>query len=400
MIPRRWISRTLPFALLLASLSTGCLFLEDSSNKYPREEDPVLYALLLSPAIALTNSGGSSGTTTTTTPQRYIIFQAGGSTATMTVDLSDLSTIASGPTSTGVFNTNNSASLISGGTRSGHYWLTGSGSNSYFFDPSTQTFANGPALDVGYGNNANAWVVSSGAQANKIYIRFGQGWSGTDRYNPTTDLNEGSSFASTGGSGLAGSHSFLIPSGPEAGKHMLIIGNITNSELYDPAADGFAADSAIGATPGQGSHSMALDNGTFLIPAGGGSAATRLYDPSSNSFAAGGGLACGCTAGCHSTRISSGTNAGKFLFVCGGGSFTQIYDQTGATFSAGPNLTGSANNGAQTFAVTAGTDAGKLWIIHGGGTNSTSYYDPETNIMSSGPTLPIFPGGVLRVPLP
>ncbi len=389
------------FCIVLVCPGMACIQADRTFSDYTREENQVLLALLLAPAAVTLTSSDSDGTTTSTTPQRYVIFQAGGSTATALVDLTDLTTISSGPTATGSFNTNCSASLISGGARNGSYWLTGSGTSSYFFDPSTQTFANGPGLDVGYGNNANAWVVSSGTHTNKIYLRFGQGWAGTDRYNPSTDLNEASPLASNGGSGTAGSHSFIIEGGVQAGKRMIFIGGNTNGELYDPAGDSFAAGPAIGGTIAAGSHSMKLDSGSYLIPDGGATATTRLYDPASNTFGAGPALGCNCSNGCHSTKISGGVNDGDFLTVCGGSStLTRIYDQTGGTYGGGPSLSALAGSGAQTFSITSGTNAGKLWIIHGASTNSTSLYDPGTNTISAGPTLPIAPGGVLNVPLP
>lgn len=332
--------------------------------------------------------------------QRYLIFEANSSPNTAIVDFLTWEIVA-GPAAPSGYGVNITAEPVESGTRSGAYWVLGTANNSNFFDPAGESFATGPGLDVNYGNNANAWVVSSGTHAGKIYIRFGQGWAGTDRYNPVTDTNETSPFASNGGSGIQGSHSFLVPSGPLTGDRMIIIAGTTTAEVYDPGTDTFIAGVAIGATPGTGSHSLALDNDTFIIPNGGGTAPTRLYDAAGNAFAGGPGLGCNCGNGCHSTRINGGINDGNFLFICGGSiTATKIYDQSGGSFNAGPALTDVAGTGSQTITITAGNDAGKLWIIHGDAANTTSLFDPETETMSAGPTLPINPNGALSIPLP
>jgi len=389
-----------PGWVALAALLTicGCVNVERSSLDLSRPESEG-WLLLLALGGAAASIAEPDESEDPVTPQRILLLEADGSANTAIIDLTTLE-MEAGPATPANFGVNSMARAIQSGARSGQYWLLGSSTTTSFFDPPTESYAAGPGLDAFIGANANSWIVSSGTHADKIYVRFGQGWGGTDRYNPSTDLNEASAFASTGGSGSAGSHSFLVPSGTQAGERMILVGGITIGQLYDPVADSFAAGPAIGGTIGPGSHTMPLDAGTFLIPHGGAATTSSEYNPGSNTFPAGPALGCNCDAGCHSTRIDGGTNDGKFLLICGGSSNdVQIYDQAGAAFTAGPALTAPAGSGAQTIVLAAGDHAGMLWIIHGGSTSATSLYDPENNTMSAGPALPISPGGAAYVPL-
>ncbi len=329
--------------------------------------------------------GGESG-------PRFIYFQGGTTTNTAILDTTTM-TFSAGPAAIVGIGNNAEAFPVSGGIHGGSYWVVGLVSDqTMFFDPSTLASVVGPNTQVLYGNNANGWVVASGAGAGKIMLRFGQGWAGTNRYNPTTDtfdLAGTSPFATNGGSGTAGSHSFLITNGAKAGQRLVLMGAVDASMYYDGFTDTFSAGPTIGAFPGEGAHTFARGDDYYVMYVGGGATTITVFDPFGETFAAHTPSACAINAGSHTFVLSGGPYSGHFLTVCGSGLQTAIYNPTTFVSSLGPNVTGGVDQGASTVYIDSGPNAETYLIVHGNAGVDTTILDPVTMTTTPGPILPI-----------
>lgn len=92
--------------------------------------------------------------------------------------------------------------------------------------------------------------------------------------------------------------------------------------------------------------------------------------------------------------IESGAAKGKILIVMGANASTStnIFNPDTGIITSGPTLTGSVNitESSAYFFINSGIHSGKVLIIHGNGT-TTSIYDPTANSMISGPNLTAAP---------
>ena len=170
--------------------------------------------------------------------------------------------------------------LIAGGLGAGLNDL----SSTELYDPATNSFAAGPAMNSGRGA-ATATLLPSG----KVLIAGGGILSSTDLYDPATNSFAAGPVMSTARNCATAT---LLPSGK-----VLIAGGadgskaLSSTDLYDPATNSFAAAGHTAAMNTARDHATAtlLASGKVLIAGGRRPddvlASTELYDPVTNSFA-------------------------------------------------------------------------------------------------------------------
>ncbi|HNE56525.1 MAG TPA: Ig-like domain-containing protein, partial [Leptospiraceae bacterium] len=282
---------------------------------------------------------------------------------------------------------------ITTGTNAGKMLVINGGNNtSSLFDFASGTFTAGPNLTGVMGRSPGLFTIYGGTQDGKTLVVHGGGLTTTSLYDPIANTFSAGPALSTAAHNITNECIFKVPSGAQAGKYLIIHGNVSqNTSLYDPSTNTFAAGPTTGGIIGLGATCFPINSGAnagkFLVIQGFNSTPTRVYDPSTNSFAAGPNLTIATTAGTFSMPITNGSNNGKALVIIGTGNTTNLYDPTTHTFSVGPNLSGSASSIAPSsyLLLSNGANKDKYWIMHG---TTSSIYDPNTNAISSGPAIP------------
>lgn len=295
--------------------------------------------------------------------------------------------------------------LIAGG-----YGVSSDLSSVELYDPGSNSFATTtPAMNAAREYHTAA-VITLGANAGKVLLAGGlsdRTLASTELYDPAANT-----FAVGPNLNAARDHhtATVISSGPNAGKILLAGGedrnygmiSLASTELYDPVANKFLVGPTM--NDARYAHTATViasgpNAGRILIAGGfntayGALTSTELYDPAANKFAAGPELNAerfGHTA----TVIASGPNAGKILLAGGFDgndslSSTEIYDPAAGKITVGPQL-----NVARRFhtatAIASGPNAGKILLAGGlnskGPMASTELYDPATNKFAIGPNM-------------
>jgi hypothetical protein len=285
--------------------------------------------------------------------------------------------------------------LLTAGSNSGKMLIINGGNNtSSLFDFASGTFAVGPNLTGVMGRSPGIFTISGGSQDGKTFVVHGGGLTTTSLYDPSVNTFSAGPALSASANNITSECIFKVPSGTQAGKHLIIHGNVSPStSLYDPSNNTISAGPVTGTAIGIGATCFPITSGThsgkFLLVQGLAATGTRMYDPATNTFGAGPALTMNTTNGTFAMPITSGTNSGKTLIIIGSGTTTNLYDPTTHTFSVGPNLSSSTTGGAYLL-LTVGQNKDKYWIIHG---PTSSIYDPNTNTISAG--LAIANGGIL-----
>jgi hypothetical protein len=269
------------------------------------------------------------------------------------------------------------------------------------YDPATNSFAFGPAMNVAR-DDSTATLLASG----KVLIAGGDDNSGnslssTELYDPVTNSFAAAANTATMNTARDGTIATLLPSGK-----VLIVGGfntsggsyLSSTELYDPVTSSFAA-AANTATMNTGrcclKSATLLGSGKVLIAGGADSAgpflsSTELYDPVTNSFAAAANTATMNTG--RALPAVTLLGSGKVLFEGGlhdeSGltlSSTELYDPVSNSFAAAAN-TASMNvaRAGEPYEDAVLLTSGEVLIVggntgHGILTSSTDLYNPATN---------------------
>ncbi len=342
-------------------------------------------------SLSLIDDGEDQSATGEGSVTRYLYIRGAGTNETFFLDIE---TMAFSPGPPLVFNAGPAvlAQPIKSGARSGQHWVLGAVDSTAFFNSATESFLAGPTLETNWVNNSHLWSIASGTHGGKILIRFGGGWSGTNRYDPATDtleLSPTSPFASGSGTANSGSSSFVVASGALSGQHMVIVGGSNSPMVYDPAGDSFSPGPALPSIVSFGSHSFVTFDGNAIVVTGGGTGGLMRFDAGGGAFFNHIAMPSTVGNGAHTTRLSSGPESGNYMIVVGGNSPDIIfYDHTGPNASTGPGLSGPAERGASTLYLSAGPEAGKYLIVHGNSTTTSTIFDPLAITTAPGPTLP------------
>ncbi|MBX3722276.1 MAG: hypothetical protein KF713_10605 [Turneriella sp.] len=250
----------------------------------------------------------------------------------------------------------------------------------------------GPTLNSAAGAGAHGFLISSGPQNTKSIIVRGNNQNTLFLYDPIANSTSATAFTLTANAGV-GAHTFAISSGAQSGKFLIVHGNnLSTTTLYDPATHTVVAGPALSATAGDGAHAIAIASGpqagkTLIVHARG-TNTTSLYNPATNTFTAGPTLSATANTGAFAFSIPSGLQSGKIRIVhAGGANTTSLYDPATHTIVAGFTLSGTAAAGANAFTILSGSQIGQQIFIHGGNSNATSLYNPATDGFGVGPTL-------------
>ena len=265
---------------------------------------------------------------------------------------------------------------------------------------------------------ATGSLLVSGPNAGKVLLAGGDNSNdvpraSTELYDPATNTvvdGPAMKFARSGHTATT------IPSGPNAGKILIAggmsadHGDVSLTELYDPASNTFSSGPAM-------RTASALHTAT-VIPSGKNAGeilindsyeshsvlgSTELYDPAANTFAPGPIMHPACSFA-TATVIPSGQNAGKILFAgCErlgdpwNNDSTELYDPATNKFVSGPTMKSRRSVHTATV-IRSGPNAGKILIAGGERRSndetgrdvslvSTELYDPDTNTIASGPAM-------------
>lgn len=240
--------------------------------------------------------------------------------------------------------------LIAGGYRhSAHSGQGNALSSTELYDPATNSFADGPAMNTArYGSTAT--LLASG----KVLIAGGNGGNGgdgdgplysTELYDPATNSFAAGPAMNTPRYGstatLLGSGKMLIAGGQYEDQKFGDFIAQSSTELYEPTTNGFAAAADMNTARDDATATL-LSSGKVLIAGGQGNngsylSSTELYDPATNHFAAP-----GHTAVMHSARYATTATlltSGKVLIAGGadtnghGLSSTELYDPATNSFA-------------------------------------------------------------------
>jgi hypothetical protein len=286
--------------------------------------------------------------------------------------------------------------LIAGGYRhSAHSGQGNALSSTELYDPATNSFADGPAMNTArYGSTAT--LLASG----KVLIAGGNGGNGgdgdgplysTELYDPATNSFAAGPAMNTPRYGstatLLGSGKMLIAGGQYEDQKFGDFIAQSSTELYEPTTNGFAAAADMNTARDDATATL-LSSGKVLIAGGEDDTAsslpsTELYDPATNIFAAGPAMNT-ARDDATATLLSSG----KVLIAGGQGnngsylSSTELYDPATNHFAA-PGHTAVMHSARYATTATLLT-SGKVLIAGGADTNghglsSTELYDPATN---------------------
>jgi hypothetical protein len=268
------------------------------------------------------------------------------------------------------------ATVITSGPEAGRILIVG-GDATEFYDPIANAFAPGPML------NGNRWshtatTIQSGLNAGKVLLAGGlrvgtRSPASTELYDPRTNTFVWGPAMNV----VREDHTAtIISSGPNAGRILLVGGlgpyrddgfvPLASTELYDPATNAFAPSRATAAMKIPRVFHTATTiasgpNAGKILIAGGQSAnenplsSTELYDPAANAFAPGPAMH-RRRSGHIAIAIASGQNAGRILIAGGFGSreggkrsgkggvpldSTELYDPATNTFAPGPTTHGT-----------------------------------------------------------
>ncbi len=148
------------------------------------------------------------------------------------------------------------ATVIASGPNAGEILIAGGFgesrkplSSTEIYDPATNRFTPGPAMNVGRGEHT-ATAIAAGPNTGMILIAGGEGaGEGTDSYLASTELYDPASDTFAAGPSMNVARyedtATVIPSGPNAGMILIAggtnyVGVLASAELYDPAANKFA----------------------------------------------------------------------------------------------------------------------------------------------------------------
>lgn len=320
--------------------------------------------------------------------------------------------------------------LVAGGFTDG----SGPLASTELYDPATNSFADGPQMNTDRDDHT-ATAIAAGPNPGEILIVGGDT---ADLYDP-----RGNKFLA----GPRTAHfridhtATVIPSGPNARKILLAGGlddllaviehyNPAATEIYDPATNSFAAGPAMNVA--RQFHTASVipsgpNAGKILLVGGMAAnlskalASTEIYDPATSTFAPPRETPVMKVARTYHTAtiISGGPNAGRIL-IAGGQqgeageslSSTELYDPATNRFVPGPTMHSNRSQHAA-IVIASGPNVGKILItagvtiqcdksLHCGMVllGTTEVYNPVRNTIAPGPTMYGAPGQVAAVQLP
>lgn len=193
----------------------------------------------------------------------------------------------------------------------------------------------------------------------------------------------------------AGSHAFVIPSGPKAGG-IIIYASGTSTTYWDPQTNQTATGPincggiAVGAHTFYMNTAGYLRSGHMLTPVGGGSSTICDYDPATHTISGGLSIASQTWYGSVTIPILSGGSAGMYLTTKGVNTVgsvptptTSIYNPATDSYAGGPNATCNIGGGAQWFRLDTSPNLGKPWLFCGNGGSGTTLLDESTMTFAS-----------------
>ncbi|MBN1495615.1 MAG: choice-of-anchor D domain-containing protein, partial [Spirochaetes bacterium] len=268
------------------------------------------------------------------------------------------------------------------------------------YDPTTNTFSAGVSMTDMVDAGGHSFLIDSGTEAGKYMVIHGAGGTTTTLYDPGVPpaAPTVSGTYSTVTNVDSGAHSFQITGGAHIGEYLVVCGATTTINLFNPATPGFEDATPYGINLGSsaytGSFHFTNDDDDMVVIIGNNSAGYRVFDQDgTNTF---GSLQSIPSAqiweGGHGTRIISGMYPGYMLIIEGGlagSDRTWLFDpSTSPTHAAGPSLSGNAFGGSFSIPIVTGPYAGRILVVHGNNGSATSIYNSIDNTMSAGPNLP------------
>lgn len=182
-----------------------------------------------------------------------------------------------------------------------------------------------------------------------------------------------------------------IGSGPRDGQYW--IAARTNLTLFfDPETAQFDTGPNLDSNYGPNAQMWTVADGSdrVIVRFGSGTTATNRYDPGIDAlegFSPDATNAGGTIARSHSYRIDSGPQVDNRLIVVGGRTDTMYYDPASDVFSTGPVFMGSSSVAGGSHILRR--DDGWLLVLVGGGTTTVELFDATTAAFAA--TVPTWP---------
>lgn len=272
------------------------------------------------------------------------------------------------------------------------YWFFVFGNNTTetrFFEESSGNLLAGPTLSGSAGAGAGSFVVSSGPLAGRIITLLGNGVNSTNQYNIGNATNEGAGPTLTqnlnSGGLLLYRHGTNLADSPLV-LHGGLVG--TTSSRFDSTIGSFVVGPTTHGAVVGGSTALyipsATNQGFFFIVNGLGLANTQIYSVTHGAFL--GNTTPGSTpnTGAHAVYIASGMHSGRTLVIGGGSSrSTALYDPVSHGFFSGPQTIDSVSASGFSVPITRGLYAGRVVVFAAGGTNTYNVYNPTDGTFKS-----------------
>ncbi len=257
------------------------------------------------------------------------------------------------------------------------------------YDPGSNAFTPGPNLPCNAGSGANGFLVKSGIAAGQTVVVCAgatNAWALFDPNSHTFSAVQTTLAANP----TVGSHNFTLTSGPHAGKTVLFAGG-NAWYFYDPALNAFSLGtpdlSTLAGRPGWGAHTYLIDSGPnagkFVTVVAGNSTNTLHFDPVTATFVDGGIMYSLNNAfandGSAVITITSGANSGKKLVTMGNGyGEGTLFDPSVSSgyFSLGPIPLDRTGGGSIAIPILYGSNAGKWVLTMGVSSSLTNIFDP------------------------
>ncbi|GAB4434369.1 MAG: hypothetical protein OHK0011_17490 [Turneriella sp.] len=273
----------------------------------------------------------------------------------------------------------------SAGTAASYFFLVFGNNNtaSRFFDEGTGNILAGPTLSGNAGAGAGSFVVESGPLAGRILTVLGGGSNATNRYDIASAVNEGSGPTLTPAVDAGGQVLYRFGTNLASAPLVLHGGGLAGitTSRFDAASGAFTAGPLSHGAIGAGSSTLFIpsttDQGYFFIVNGLTLSNTQIYSLSNNDFF--GNTLPGSTPnnGAHAFYVEAGIHRGRTLVIAAGSSrHTALYDPSWHAFFQGPLTVDPISASGFSIPITRGTYAGRVVVFAGGGANTYNVYNP------------------------
>lgn len=278
--------------------SAGCkvLIVHGGGNATTQIFDPATATLSAGPTLSGNVGAGGLSIAITSGPNagKVVILHGANGQASTVLDLTAMS-VSSGNATMANIGGDDHYIQIPSGPQSGNYliWTGGGSMNTVVLNPSTLIFSVGPVDTQITAPGSRSFRVSGGVRDGQFYKSRGGISNIASVYRPAShDFDPGVISSFTACTPGAGSSIFTVSGGALNGQPFIICAGGTNTNVYSSGSDTFASGNPVSAAVGLGASSFLIPTGpqagnTLVILGGGATTATSMFTPGTAAFSVG-----------------------------------------------------------------------------------------------------------------